>query len=144
MESRLLDDLERLLCLALRRDAAEAGVSEATARVLLALEPGVEVPMRDVAMRVGRSPSTATRFVDRAVVDGLVARRAGADRRRRLASLTAAGEETRGRLLAQQSRRATALPRTVAERSGIAVDRVSRVTAALVYALTTHLGESAS
>ena len=70
MDSQLLDELERLLTLALRRDAAEVGVSEATARVLLALESEAEVPMSDVAVRIGRTPSTATRFVDRAVADG--------------------------------------------------------------------------
>ena len=53
MRSHLLDDLERLLCLGLRDDARRTGLTEATARVLLVLDPDQDLPMGDLAARLG-------------------------------------------------------------------------------------------
>ena len=133
--SRRLDDLERLLGLGLRADARRTGVNEATARVLLALEPGEEVPMGEVALRIGREPSTATRFVDRAVAEGLVERLLGLDRRRRLARLTPAGVTAREALGAVRDLRTRALPRAIQERTGLGEDEVAWFVEALVRAL---------
>lgn len=119
MRERLLLDLERHLTAGLQADARRAGVTEATARVLLALDPAGGLPMGTVARRLGRDPSTATRFVDRAATRGLVARNPGVDRRRRLAVLTAAGTELRERLLALRSARARALPGHVQAQTGL-------------------------
>lgn len=135
MRSRLLDDLERLLARGLKADARHAGSTEATARILLVLSPGEAVPMGDVADRVGRDASTATRFVDRAVVAGLARREPGLDRRRRLASLTAEGEAVRSRLLALRSARAAALPGAVRARTGLGEAEVEWFLDALVDAL---------
>ena len=135
MRSRLLDDLERLLCLGLRDDARRTGLAEATARVLLALEPGQDLAMGDVAARLGRSRSTATRFVDRAVAEGLVERRTGLDRRRRLARLTAAGVTARESLSALRSQRAGALPLAVQERTGLGEGEVEWFVEAVVRSL---------
>ena len=46
--------------------------TEAVARVLLCLEPGTGTAMTEVARRLGRDPSTATRFVDRAAADAVL------------------------------------------------------------------------
>lgn len=135
MRSRLLDDLERLLCLGLRDDARRTSLTEATARVLLALDPGQDLPMGDVAARLGRSRSTATRFVDRAVAEGLVERRTGLDRRRRLARLTPAGVTARESLSALRSQRAGALPRAVQERTGLGEGEVEWFVEAVVRSL---------
>ena len=135
MRSRLLDDLERLLCLGLRDDARRTSLTEATARVLLALDPGQDLPMGDVAARLGRSRSTATRFVDRAVAEGLVERRPGLDRRRRLARLTPAGVTARESLSALRSQRAGALPRAVQDRPGLGEGEVEWFVEAVVRSL---------
>ncbi len=135
MRSHLLDDLERLLCLGLRDDARRTGLAEATARVLLVLVPGEDLPMGDVATRLGRSRSTATRFVDRAVAEGLVERRTGLDRRRRLAQLTPAGVTARESLSALRSQRAGALPRAVQERTGLGEGEVEWFVEAVVRSL---------
>jgi len=99
-----LRDLEVRLATALRRDARRAGVREATARVLLAVdtEEG-RVPMGALARRMGRDATTATRFVDHAVAEGLVVRRQGVeDRRVRVVELTPQGEVARRALLQAQ------------------------------------------
>jgi len=135
MRSRLLEDLERLLCLGLRDDARRTGLSESTARVLLALEPGRDLPMGDLAVRLGRSRSTATRFVDRAVAEGLLERLTGRDRRRRLARLTPAGVTARESLAALRAQRAAALPRAVRARTGLGEGEVEWFVDAVVAAL---------
>ncbi len=133
--AHLLADLERLLAEGLRVDARRAGLPESTARVLLALEAGEEVPMSELAARIGRSPSTATRFADRATAAGLLRRETGLDRRRRLATLTADGETARERLLRRCSQRAEALPRAVQRRTGLGAAEVEWFLASLVQAL---------
>ena len=125
MISALLDALEVHLGHALRVDAQRLSQSEASARVLLAFEPGEAVPMADVAERLGRDPSTVTRFVDRAEADGLVLRVAGeSDRRRRLARLTPKGEEIRRALVELRSTRARALVESVEGQTGLGSDQV--------------------
>ena len=105
-----LTELETRLAGDLRQDAQTAGLLEATARVLLALAPEEGVPMSTLAERIGRDATTATRFVNRAEGDGLLARTAGTrDKRRRLVALTEAGQTARTRLVAVRERRAAAL-----------------------------------
>jgi DNA-binding MarR family transcriptional regulator len=135
MRHHLLDDLEILLARGLGEDAREAALREADARLLLALEPERAVPMGEVALRLGRDPSTATRFVDHATGAGWVVRHPGHDRRRRLAALTPAGREIRARLQALRDERAAALPRLVRARTGLGEDEVEWFLEALVTAL---------
>ena len=105
-----LTELETRLAGDLRADAQDAGLLEATARVLLALAPDEAIAMSTLAERVGRDATTATRFVNRAEGEGLLSRAPGArDRRRRLVSLTESGAEARARLVAIRERRAAAL-----------------------------------
>ena len=135
MSERLLEDLERLLTAGLAEDARRVGLAESTARVLLVLDEAREVSMSELADRLGRSPSTATRFVDRAAREGLVRREPGLDRRRRLASLTSGGEAARQRLLALRASRAQALPRLVRRQTGLGPAEVGWFLGALVEAL---------
>ncbi|MFV1958712.1 MAG: MarR family winged helix-turn-helix transcriptional regulator [Planctomycetota bacterium] len=132
LRHRLLDDLERLLTRGMREDAQRAGVSEAGARVLLALEPQEAVSMGEVAARMGRDPSTATRFVDRAVAAGWVLRATGRDRRCRLAVLTPRGGATRARLVRLRNDRARTLPPAMVARTGLGADEVAWFLEALV------------
>lgn len=134
-KSRLLDDLERLLARGLVEDATLAGVTEATARLLLAVEAGEEVPMGEVADRVGRERSTITRFVDRAVAAGLAERRAGLDRRRRLLRLTPAGRKAQEGLWARRILRTRSILEAVRHRTGLDEGEVERLVEALVGAL---------
>jgi DNA-binding MarR family transcriptional regulator len=135
VRSALLDRLETLLGQGLGTDARAGGHTESVARVLLCLPPGKGVPMAEVARRLGRDPSTATRFVDQAERRGLVARERGSDRRRRLVFLTRSGEEARARLLAIRDARARALPEAVRSRTGLGADEVEWFVEALVDAL---------
>lgn len=135
MTARLLDALEVHLGRALRHDARQLGLTEATARVLLAFE-GLEVlPMAALADRLGREPSTATRFVDRAEREGFVLRVAGEkDRRSRLVRLAPRGEEQRRALLEVRHTRARALEGAVAARIGLGADQLEWFLQALVAA----------
>lgn len=136
MLSTALLDLEIRLAQGLRRDAARVGLREAEARVLLALAPGQEVLMGELSRRLARDPSTATRFVDRAVADGLLARRAGRDdRRRRMVMLTPAGERAREALVGVQRRRAEALAGEILARTGLGTGQVEWFLDALVRGL---------
>ncbi len=136
MRPNVLLDLETKLAHGLRRDAARAGFREATARVLLAIEPGEQVRMSEIAGRVGRDPSTATRFVDRAAADGLLARRPGTrDRRRRVVALTPAGEAARRALLDARTQRAQALGTAILGETGLGEGQVEWFLDALVKSL---------
>ena len=105
-----LTELETRLAGDLRVDATAAGLLEATARVLLAVRPDEAIPMSTLAARVGRDATTATRFVNRAEGEGLLARRPGTrDKRRRLVALTEVGQAARAKLVAIRERRAAAL-----------------------------------
>ena len=121
----LLDSLEVHLGHALRVDAHRLLQTESSARVLLAFEPGEAVAMTHVAERLGRDPSTATRFVDRAEADGLVLRVAGeSDRRRRVARLTPKGEELRRALVDLRTARGRTLVEAVGSQTGLGADQV--------------------
>ena len=135
MRRRLMDDLERHLAEGLRDDARRSGLTEASARVLLSVEPGEAVPMGEVAARIGRDPSTATRFADRAGSEGLVVRVPGLDRRRRLLQLTPDGETSRERLLRLRRDRAQAIAPAVQARTGLGEEQVEWFLDALVRAL---------
>ncbi len=121
----LLRDLETHLALGLRADASRVGLREATARVLLAVSEDEAVPMAEVARRVGRDPTTATRFVDRASEDELLQRHpAVEDRRRRLVRLTERGREARVRLLEVRRQRADALLESILGETGLGEGQV--------------------
>ena len=91
--------------------------------------------MTELAARIGRSPSTTTRFADRADRAGLLRREPGLDRRRRLAGLTPAGTQARDRLVRLRATRADALPRAVQLRTGLGPDEVEWFLDSLVHAL---------
>ena len=125
MTIALLRDLETRLANGLRQDAARVGLLEATARVLLAVGADEAVAMTEVARRVGRDPTTATRFVDRATKDDLLRRDPGAeDRRRRLVRLTDLGREARQRLLDVRRHRADALLASILAETGLGEGQV--------------------
>jgi DNA-binding MarR family transcriptional regulator len=125
MLERLLDQIEVHLGQALRHDAGRQGLREATARVLLALEPDDVLPMSRVAERLGREPSTATRFVDRAEADGLVLRVAGSeDRRSRWVRLTPLGLERRRALLEVRAQRARLVEAALESGTGLGTSQV--------------------
>lgn len=131
-----LEMLEVQLALGLRADAQHLDHTEATARVLLALEAGAAVPMGVMAGRLGRDPSTATRFVDRAVAEGLVRREAGhRDRRRRLALLTPEGELAREALVARRLQRAQAVLDVVQRETGLGPGQIEWFVAAFAKGL---------
>ena len=125
MRPALLHELEIRLAQGLHADAAEAGLREATARVLLALSEGDPVGMGEVARRVGRDPSTATRFVDRALADGLLERSRGLrDKRRRVVTLTPEGAQARQRLSEIRERRAQTLTEATLDETGLGLGQV--------------------
>ena len=125
MTIALLRDLETRLANGLRTDAARVGLLEATARVLLAVGAEEAVAMAEVARRVGRDPTTATRFVDRAAAEGLVRRDPGTeDRRRRLVRLTEDGRAAQERLLAVRRRRADTLLESILADTGLGEGQV--------------------
>jgi DNA-binding MarR family transcriptional regulator len=122
----VLESLEARLARGLREDAAAVGRAESTARVLLALDPAAGTPMGRLASRIDRDASTVTRFVQRAMREGLVERRTKAgDRRTRLLVLTASGRETRAALLRLRTRRAEALREEVRARTGLGEQEVA-------------------
>jgi DNA-binding MarR family transcriptional regulator len=133
MITPLLDDLETRLAVGLRADAARAGLREATARLLLAVEREEVVAMSALARRMGRDASTATRFVDRAVAQGLLQRDPGArDRRRRLVRLTEAGGEARARLVAIRQDRAGSVLDAIRAGTGLGEGQVEWFLSALL------------
>lgn len=139
MRPDLLDQIEIHLSRGLVEDARDANHTEAMARVLLAVAPGTEQPMGEVARRLGRDPTTATRFVDRAVAEGLVRRQAGlTDRRRRLVVLTPEGEVARDALVKRRRRRVEALIQTMLGSTGLGTGQVEWFLGALESALTTQ------
>lgn len=120
MWERNLQRLEVLLTLAVHEDARRAGVRDATARVLLALGEDGPLAMGEIAQRIGRDATTATRFVDRAVAEGLVLRQKGtADRRMRLVELTAQGQVARRSLAQSWQQRAARLAAGLLARTGL-------------------------
>ena len=121
----LLDGIETVLADGMRVDAAALGLREATARVLLALGDSGGIPMRELAHRTARDPSTVTRFVLRAAAEGLVEQRPGVeDRRERLLHLTPAGLTARAALLARRSTRTAGIRLGVQARTGLGPDEV--------------------
>ena len=121
----LLDGIETVLADGMRADAAALGMREATARVLLALGDSGGIPMRELAQRAARDPSTVTRFVLRAAAEGLVEQRPGIeDRRERLLHLTPAGLTARAALLARRTTRTAGIRLGVQARTGLGPDEV--------------------
>jgi len=140
MTARLLHELEIRLARGLHADAAAAGLREATARVLLALHEGEAVTMSEVAQRVGRDPSTATRFVDRAVADGLLERTPGRrDRRRRVVTFTPEGLAARIRLAEIRTDRAEALTNATLDETGLGLEQLEWFLQSLLKALASQV-----
>jgi len=141
MLTTLLRDLETRLALGLRADAGGVGLREATARILLAVDEDEAVAMTEIAHRVGRDPSTATRFVDRAAADDLLHRTPGArDRRRRLVRLTESGREARRRLLEGRRHHADAVVEAIREEMGLGRGQIEWFLQAFVRGLAGHVG----
>jgi len=125
LPASLLDGIETILADGMRVDAAALGMREATARVLLALGEAEGIPMRELAQRAARDPSTVTRFVLRAAADGLVEQRPGLeDRRERVLHLTPAGQAARSSLLARRTARTAGIRLGVQARTGLGPDEV--------------------
>jgi DNA-binding MarR family transcriptional regulator len=121
----LLDAIETFLADGLRRDATATRRPESTARVMLALGPDEAVPMGEVARRIARDPSTVTRFVLKAMQEGLLEQKPGvADRRERLLALTAAGRTAREDLLRRRRAAAASVVRGVQARTALGADEV--------------------
>jgi DNA-binding MarR family transcriptional regulator len=140
MLASILAELEMRLARGLREDALRTGFREATARVLLALEPGEAIRMSELAARMVRDATTATRFVDRAVREDLVARRPGAeDRRQRVVGLTLQGEEARRVLLEVQGRRAAHLEEAILAETGLGSGQVEWFLGAFARGLAAEL-----
>lgn len=136
MIDRLLDALEVHLGTALRHDAQRRALAESTARVLLALGPDEALPMTQVAERLGREPSTATRFVDRAEAEGLVVRVAGdRDRRSRWVRLAPRGLELRQALLEVRAARARSVEAALEAGTGLGASQVEWFLNALTQAV---------
>ena len=126
MWSRLLYDLETHLAHGLGGDARAAGLQESEARLLLALDPDRGLSMSEVAARLGRDPTTATRFVDRAEQRELVERRAGRqDRRQRMVYLDLRGRACREALILRRRKRATEMVQAVQQATGLGESQVS-------------------
>jgi DNA-binding MarR family transcriptional regulator len=134
MRRDILLELESRLGAGLGADAKRAGLLEAVARVLLVLAPGDRVAMNEIARRLRRDPSTATRFVDAATRRDLVQRVPGVDRRRRIVSLTPEGEVARARLAALREARAREIPEAVRSLIGLGPDAATWFLEALVEA----------
>jgi MarR family transcriptional regulator, organic hydroperoxide resistance regulator len=76
--------------------AAALGLSTVQIRLLLALAPGEEIPMRDLATRLDYDASNLTTLVDRLEARGSIQRRSHpTDRRIKTLALTPAGEQLR-------------------------------------------------
>jgi DNA-binding MarR family transcriptional regulator len=72
--------------------AAEFGLSAAQSKVLMSLQPGEAVPMRELADRVGSDPSNLTGLVDKLETRGALRRVPGSvDRRIKTLHLTDEG-----------------------------------------------------
>jgi len=131
-----LERLETLLAEGLGEDAAAEALEASEARFLLALRPDEAVAMQEVARRLGRDPTTATRFADRVERRGLVERRAGSsDRRQRMARLTPEGSARRARLLERRETRARQLVDRVLEQTGLGEGQIGWFLSALVAGL---------
>jgi DNA-binding MarR family transcriptional regulator len=136
LPSSVLESLEARLARGLREDARAVGRAESTARVLLALDPMAGVPMGRLADRIDRDASTVTRFVHRAMKEGLVERRSAvSDRRTRLLVLTPAGRAARADLVRRRAERAAAIREDVRGSTGLGEEEVSWFLAALDRAL---------
>lgn len=136
MLAAFLTELETRLAGDLRADAQDAGLLEATGRVLLALGEGEAIPMSTLAVRVGRDATTATRFVNRGQKDGLLTRSPGTeDRRRRLVALTELGLLARAKLVAIRERRAATLLENVLGETGLHEGQVEWFLEAMLDAL---------
>ena len=136
MSAGALHRLDQALADGFGVDAQRIGRTEATARVLLAIAPQEGVPMGEMARRLARDPSTATRFVDRVVKEGLVQRGPGeVDRRCRVVALTPEGEALRERLVALRQDRARAIHESVQGRTGLGPGQVDWFLQALVDAV---------
>jgi DNA-binding MarR family transcriptional regulator len=79
---------------------ADVGLFNGQDELLLSLEVGVPMSVSDVAEALDVRPSTVSKMVDRLSERGLVERSKGADQRRVLVSVTAAGIELTARILA--------------------------------------------
>lgn len=141
----LLDGIETCITDGLRRDSDALHRREATARILLALGRTEGIAMGELSRRTARDPSTVTRFVDRATVDGLVEQRPGThDRRERLLFLTPSGRATRDAILLARAARTTRIVAGVAGRTGLGPDEVDWFLSALYAALVSDAEEQAA
>ncbi|MEX0761290.1 MAG: MarR family transcriptional regulator [Dehalococcoidia bacterium] len=82
----------------------ELGLTSATARALLQLDPDQPVPTRELAHRLSCDPSNVTAFVDRLEEAGFIERRvAPQDRRVKTLAMTETGRQMLDRLLTLQA-----------------------------------------
>ena len=130
-----LHALEVRLAAGLASDARGVQIPEAVARLLIEVDAERAVAMRELARRLDRDPSTVTRFVDRAVTEGLLERRAGArDRRQRMTFLTPRGRDVRHALLKARRKREAAWLSAVQDATGLGDGQVTWFLDALIRA----------
>lgn len=95
----LMGQLVRALRGALRACAEELGLTQGEANALLLLAATGELTTNELAQRLDMDPANASTMLTRLQERGLVRREAAlVDRRKRVVSLTRAGEEARARL----------------------------------------------
>ena len=133
----VLDSLESVIAVGLRRDAKAVGRAEATVRVVLSIGDEEMVPMSGVAARIVRDRSTVTRFVQRAMSEGLVEQTPGVeDRRTRFLSLTPAGKTLRAEFLRLRAGRAAVLKEEIRTRTALGAEEVEWFLTALLESLS--------
>ena len=110
--------------------AAEVDLHPSQVVALLQMEPGVGMPMHEMASVLGCDNSNVTGLVDRLEARGLVARRPYAhDRRVRHIMLTQAGAELREHARTRVSRAPEALRRLTVEDQRLLLEVMQRVAA---------------
>lgn len=109
----------------------ELGLTAASARALLQLDPAAPLPTKALAERLSCDPSNVTPFVDRLEEAGLIERRIDRkDRRIKTLAITAAGRQMRERMLALMAADIPPLQALTAAEQRTLLDLVNRAWAA--------------
>ncbi|MQT14195.1 MarR family winged helix-turn-helix transcriptional regulator [Segnochrobactrum spirostomi] len=128
-----LGDAQAAAMRGIGRDGPSEGLGPSACAAIVTLGPYPGTSIGRLAKILGLTHSVAVRLVEQLTADGLVARRAGDDRRQVLLALTPAGEALRGRLLAA---REAALGAALRRLSGDDVGHLERLLATMLENLT--------
>ena len=111
----------------------ELGLTAASARALLQLDPAAPVPTRVLAERLACDPSNVTSFVDRLEDAGLIERRVDRkDRRIKTLAITPAGRRLRDQMLAIMAADVPPLQSLTADEQRTLLDLVTKAWTACV------------